>query len=125
MATDFFEQQDKARKQTGRLVVLFLIGVLSVVLAIYLAIQAIVQFVLYILDDGGWFPWIHLKMFGAVFAIVGAVIGVCWLYKYYELERGGGAAVATSLGGRLIPTDTQDPHERKVLNVVEEMAIAS
>ena len=38
---------------------------------------------------------------------------------------GGGEKVATMLGGEKINPMTQDPHERKVLNVVEEMAIAS
>ena len=33
--------------------------------------------------------------------------------------------VAESLGGRLVHSDTRDPTERKLLNVVEEMAIAS
>ena len=37
----------------------------------------------------------------------------------------GGSAVAESLGGRLVDSNTRDPHERKLLNVVEEMAIAS
>ena len=38
---------------------------------------------------------------------------------------GGGGAVAESMGGRLLDVSTPDPHERKLLNVVEEMAIAS
>ena len=39
--------------------------------------------------------------------------------------RGGGRAVAESLGGRQLHSDTTDLVERRVLNVVEEMAIAS
>ena len=38
---------------------------------------------------------------------------------------GGGSAVATLMGGRLVNPNTTDPNERKLLNVVEEMAIAS
>jgi Zn-dependent protease with chaperone function len=38
---------------------------------------------------------------------------------------GGGGAVAESLGGRLVATNTTDADERRLLNVVEEMAIAS
>ncbi len=37
----------------------------------------------------------------------------------------GGSAVAESLDGRLIASNTNDPDERKLLNVVEEMSIAS
>jgi len=46
-------------------------------------------------------------------------------FKVISLRAGGGAAVAESLGGvRLFPNST-DPVERRLLNVVEEMAIAS
>ena len=45
-------------------------------------------------------------------------------YKTMALSSGG-TAVAESLGGRLISQSTTDLHERKALNVVEEMAIAS
>ena len=37
----------------------------------------------------------------------------------------GGSAVAESLGGRLLEPGSADPHERKLLNIVEEMSIAS
>lgn len=39
--------------------------------------------------------------------------------------REGGRAVAESIGARRIPPNTDDPDERRVLNIVEEMAIAS
>jgi Zn-dependent protease with chaperone function len=45
-------------------------------------------------------------------------------YKTMELSSGG-SAVAESLGGRLVSSNTTDPDERKLLNVVEEMAIAA
>jgi Zn-dependent protease with chaperone function len=38
---------------------------------------------------------------------------------------GGGAAVAEMIGARAIAQDTRDPLERRLLNVVEEMAIAA
>jgi len=52
------------------------------------------------------------------------IVGGGSLYKIAQL-RGGGRAVAESLGGRLLNSETRDPAERKVLNVVEEMAVAS
>ncbi|MHC4995804.1 MAG: M48 family metallopeptidase, partial [Planctomycetota bacterium] len=45
-------------------------------------------------------------------------------YKLLQLAAGG-SVVARSLGGRRLSADTTDPDERRVLNVVEEMAIAS
>ncbi|MEC7585052.1 MAG: M48 family metallopeptidase, partial [Planctomycetota bacterium] len=52
------------------------------------------------------------------------VIGVAMLYKTARL-RSGGAAVAKMLGGREVSPSTKDPLERRLINVVEEMAIAS
>lgn len=63
-----------------------------------------------------------------VFLIIGAVVSLVILggstYKTAALA-GGGTVVAEMLGGRLIDQNTTDLHERKALNVVEEMAIAS
>ena len=45
-------------------------------------------------------------------------------FKTLQLASGG-SAVAELLGGRLIDSNTSDADERKLLNVVEEMSIAS
>ena len=60
----------------------------------------------------------------AVSLAVGGVVGAGSLYKTAQLA-GGGESVALMLGGRPLPKNASDPLERKVLNVVEEMAIAS
>ena len=38
MATDFFDRQDHARRQTRRLVVMFALAVVAIILAIYLVV---------------------------------------------------------------------------------------
>ena len=61
------------------------------------------------------------------FWISGGVLGIialASLYKYLAIQ-GGGRAIAESLGGHLIPSSTQEPKHRQLLNIVEEMAIAS
>ncbi len=52
------------------------------------------------------------------------LIGGGSLFKISQLANGG-SAVAEMLGGRPINANTAAPEERKLLNVVEEMAIAS
>ncbi|MEZ6164202.1 MAG: M48 family metalloprotease [Phycisphaerales bacterium] len=47
------------------------------------------------------------------------------IYRIKDLSDGGGSSVAQALGGMFIDSATRDPDERRVLNVVEEMAIAS
>ena len=67
------------------------------------------------------FDWETFWMVGLAVSVV-IVLGS--LYKTMILS-GGGRVVAESLGGKLIPTNTNDHNLRKTLNVVEEMAIAS
>ena len=107
------------------------------VVAITALVFGLVMVVLVVSNDGGgstlgsidgaartgsgvpWLPALGLSAIG-VFAVVGGGS----LYKTSQLA-GGGKVVAHSLGGRPIDADTTDPDERTVLNVVEEMAIAS
>src|SRR5690606_28960854 len=65
-----------------------------------------------------------LRLYAGVCAgIFVAAFGAAFI-KYMAL-RGGGRKVAESLGGRRVSPHTQDLNERRLLNVVEEMAIAS
>jgi Zn-dependent protease with chaperone function len=59
-----------------------------------------------------------------VVTVVGAVVGIATLVKLAQLSQGG-AKIAEMLGGRPIDPATRDPKERELLNIVEEMSIAS
>src|SRR5690606_1771698 len=77
---------------------------------------------------GSWFTQItellDWNLVGTVAALVIGVVVAGSLFKHFQL-RSGGKAVAESLNGRLIDPGTTDLEEREMLNVVEEMAIAS
>mgnify|MGYP001545047583 CR=1 FL=1 len=124
---DFFAQQDKARKNTKVLVVYFAIAVGCIIASVYLASLLIFYGVHakqqpnaplpeLVMWDPRLFLYVALGTLGVV--IVGS------LYKTAALAKGG-SAVAESLGGRLISPNTTHPQERKLRNVVEEMAIAA
>lgn len=113
---DFFGAQDAARRKTKILVALFCLAILLIVLSIYVLFSLI-------FNQGagiGWDP----EMFVVVALVTLAIIGGAASFKVMGL-RAGGPAVARSLGGREVPLDTSDPDERRLLNVVEEMSIAS
>ncbi|MBJ7344501.1 MAG: M48 family metallopeptidase, partial [Gemmataceae bacterium] len=125
----FFEHQEKARNSTFRLLVLFGLGVFALIFSI----DGILLLGLGYsesqngLGSANWgriletyFPALAL-----VAAFIGFVIGSASLYRLSQLSSGGGASVAESLGGRLLQPETRNPIERKILNIVEEMAIAS
>ena len=119
---DFFAYQDAARKRTSALVAFFVLAVALIIVSVYI----VCVLVILILNAKGetnialWQP--HLFLWVSVVTAAVVLIGTLW--KIFEL-RGGGPAIARMLGGRLIAPDTKDRNERKILNVVEEMAIAS
>lgn len=129
MSTSFFQQQDVARRKTGLLVFLFCAAIVAIVLAIYAVVATInVNFGVTqqgLQDAPGksvdfWDP----QLFGIVTLATVVVIALGSLYKMSELSAGG-EAVALMLGGRRINPMSRDFAERQLLNVVEEMALAS
>ena len=124
MATDFFDRQDDARRQTRRLVFYYALAVILIILAIYAAFTAILVGAHQGTERGVVPALLDPIRLAIVAAGTGSVILLGSLYKILTL-REGGAAVARMLGGRLVDQNTSDPAERRLLNVVEEMAIAS
>ncbi|MDA1278235.1 MAG: M48 family metallopeptidase, partial [Verrucomicrobia bacterium] len=124
---NFFEHQDKARKNTKVLVVYFVIAVACIIVSVYLASLAIFYGTHAKQQAGAPPPELVLwdpKLFLYVALGTLGVVAVGGLYKTAALAKGG-SAVAESLGGRLLNPNTTHPDERKLRNVIEEMAIAS
>jgi len=107
---DFFEAQDQARKKTKWLVLWFVLAVLAVVIAV----DVLVFFVAG--QDVGILIPVSILTAGVIFAASG--------FKSMQLSSGG-SVVAKDLGGRLVMPGTTDFDEKRLLNIVEEMAIAS
>jgi Zn-dependent protease with chaperone function len=118
---DFFGSQDKARRKTKWLVVLFFLAVALIVFSIY------GLFALIFLDVPETAPlsaYFEPMLFAWVTGVTVAIIGGASAFKTLSL-RAGGSAVAKSLGASEVSQSTKDPLERRLLNVVEEMSIAS
>jgi Zn-dependent protease with chaperone function len=119
---NFFERQDKARKGSRALIVVFVLAVACIVIAINLVLGA----AWLSLAAGHEGPKrIPLGLFVAITVATVAIILAVSLFKMAALRIGGGAAVARMVGARRVEPATRDPLERRLLNVVEEMAIAS
>jgi Zn-dependent protease with chaperone function len=127
---DFFEQQAKAQRKTKWLIVYFAMAVVAMTIAIYVAALLIFSGIKLHQDryESGqeqapfavWDP----QIFGTVSVVTLAIIGIGSLYRISALSAGG-SAVSEMMGARAVNPNTTDPDERKLLNVVEEMAIAS
>ncbi len=126
---NFFQAQDDARKKTLWLALLFSAAVISLILLTNLLVAAV-----YVWTSNYARPE-QLNMVSLLSALptetwllitvgVLGVVGVASLYKFLMI-RGGGRTVAESLGGRLLTYDASEGNNRRLLNIVEEMAIAS
>jgi Zn-dependent protease with chaperone function len=122
---DFFERQDKARRNTKLLVVYFALAVLSLIVAVDAAVA--LTFGAVSAHESLGEPWpnpVRLDLMAAATLGTLAIVSIGSISKTLQLARGGGA-VAELLDGRLIHSQTRDANERKLLNIVEEMSIAS
>jgi Zn-dependent protease with chaperone function len=145
---NFFEHQDKARRNTQSLIFLFSLAILAMIGSIYCAAVATLngnaargwadvtcRNVLVstapsygrpsygtkqVCETNWWNPKLLMWV---TLGTVGIVGSASW-YRINTL-RAGGAAIAQELGGRLLFTETATPEEQELLNVVTEMAIAA
>jgi Zn-dependent protease with chaperone function len=124
---DFFQSQETARRKTGLLIFYFVVAVVLIVLITYGVIAA--AFLGQSPAEGARGEAITKSLWDpGLFAVVTlgtlTLIGGGSLYRIASLA-GGGHTVAEMMGGHPVSPQTADPDERKILNVVEEMAIAS
>ena len=137
-STNFFARQRDARKSCRNQLILFAMAVFIIVIVTTMAIR----FAWYLYISTQAHTLINFEaaqryqqklstftFFDPAFFLFMAMLIVCFilaasLIKMNSLQKGGGA-VAEMLGGRAIIAATTDPSEKRLINVVEEMAIAS
>ncbi|HEX9432058.1 MAG TPA: M48 family metallopeptidase, partial [Burkholderiales bacterium] len=117
---NFFEHQSLARRNSRVMVVLFLLSVVAIVLAVNLVVGSV-----YLLGFAeGPQPVVPMHVYAAGAAVTVAIIAVVSIVNIIALADGG-AHVARLLGARAVAPASSDALERRFLNIVEEMAIAS
>lgn len=127
---NFFEAQERARKSSRLLVWWFVLAVIGVILVMYFLATAALYFGAGYTESSNLttqspaLSWWNLELFLVITGVVGSVIIIGSISKTSQLSAGG-KVVAQSLGGRPIEPSTRDHYERRLLNVVEEMSIAS
>jgi Zn-dependent protease with chaperone function len=118
---NFFTAQEQARRRTKWLVLWFVLATAGTVVSLYLITGLLIDWYAALRGDdiavGHELSWWTA-------AISSLVIPAGSAYKFMQLSQGGGV-VARDLGARRVHPLTQDFSERQLLNVVEEMAIAS
>lgn len=127
---DFYKNQDQAKRRTTQLVLMFGAAIICLIAAthFFLAIlmyafstDAAASGNFEIQSILGYFtPQQSLIITAGILIVIGLAILIRW-----SSLKHGGQSIAESLGGRRVNCDTNNIYERRLLNVVEEMAIAS
>lgn len=114
---DFFAQQLSARRYTSHLVLLLLVAVIAVTTVTDLLVTLGAALIF----DRHDLPWLfHQLLVGTL--LLAILIAARW--RQHQL-RGGGDSIAKMVKARQIMPDTINIDERRLLNVVDEMSIAS
>lgn len=121
---DFFEHQEAARRHTTRLVALFLLAVAAIVIAVNIVCALAFIGVSIETASGGLRIGAPASFYAAVTLATLALIAGGSLAQIRNLA-GGGVDLALAMGARPLAGASTEPAERRLLNVVEEMAIAS
>lgn len=122
---DFFARQDQARRNTGLLIVYFFVAVALIILAV----NAVVYFFIAYFAEAqvssvpveSRLPnsaWWYISLLTLMLIASGS------LFRFVALARGG-TSVAQMVNAREVDLSTGEVNERKYVNVVEEMSIAS
>jgi len=110
---DFFDKQARAQRRTKWLVVYFLLAVIGIIATLHVIFALILGL-----------PFSDYQLLGSVALGVCAAVALGSVVKTLELAKGG-RAVAAMLGGTAVDFHTTDPAQRRLINVVEEMSLAS
>lgn len=130
---DFFDKQDRARRRTKWLVVYFVLAVLGIILTLHVSFAFLMGYFGGDLQEFGlevhvrravWHYLTDWRFFGIISGGVVAAVILGSVVKMIELSQGG-KAVAAMLGGVPVDMNSHDPAEQRLINVVEEMSIAS
>ncbi len=126
---DFWQQQDRARRASWRLIVVFVLSLVAVVALVYPGIALFLVYQRIGVPEGWenasiwqlmWSPTLFAWVFGVITAVV---LGYTW--EWVRSMAGGGSSVCLSMDATHVAADATDPHERRFFNIVNEMAIAS
>lgn len=127
---DFFNEQDRARRNLRRLIVLFSLAVLLLILLVNALLTAFLwlgqDYNVYAGGSGlqGYLAKFNLKRFLSVGLAVVATVGLVSLVRWIQLSSGG-SHIAESMGGRRVLPQSGDFYEKRCLNIVEELSLAA
>ena len=125
---NFFEQQKRAKRNSTILIVLFLAAVfcITIIVSYILCILFLVlEHNFFSFDPVLIFKALPLKTVALSFALTIAAIFCASFFKIVSLSSNGGIKIAKMLYAREVPKTSIRNSENMLLNIVEEISIAS
>ncbi len=114
---DFFAHQERARQLSRWLILMYALAVLAVAVSVDLLVGAAFQIATH--------RPLGVAANLTVIALVSTAVLVVSAHRVAQLRENGASAVAQMVGAQRIRRDARHAAERRLVNVVEEMAIAS
>jgi Zn-dependent protease with chaperone function len=114
---NFFEHQHLARRNSRRLVLLFILALVALIVVTNVLLAIVWRMTV---GMGGLPAYFYAAN---TFVILLLVLGGAW-FETWNL-REGGDAVAQMVGGRLATGNPRGPLDKRLTNIVEEMALAA
>jgi Zn-dependent protease with chaperone function len=119
---NFFQHQANARLQTKKIVIYFILAIVFITLGINSIVYGLFAYN-YTLKFA-WSSFLSSKIWVPISIGVPTFILLVSIIKTLFLSKGG-VALAKMLNAMPIPPDTQDFKVKRLINIVEEMSIAS
>ncbi|MGE0757834.1 MAG: M48 family metalloprotease [Pirellulaceae bacterium] len=125
--------QAAAKEQTFRLCLLLAASVLATILLSALALAGVLvagtwaylEATVRIEMPAGYWPALFGQRLAESLVVVTVIVAGMGIYRTFQLADGGGRLVARLAGGTRVGEGTPDASHRRLLNVVEELAVAT
>ncbi len=135
---NFFEHQELARKHTRKLIVFFALSVILILITLILVVTTVMDVFIYksswilpavsgAASAGSYFDYLferHSKTILVTTIVTLVVIGGAMMLRLLRLAKGG-SEVAKMVGARRVSSSSSDYKEKRLVNIVEEIAIAA
>lgn len=121
---DFFAAQTRARTKTRQLIALLAAAVVCLIISSYVIIAGLRAAWLHYYDPGIGVTFWQPGLLAALTLLTGGLIGGASWWKWRRLS-GDGLVIVRELGARWVPPGSRDIIERRLINIVGEMAVAS
>ncbi len=110
---NFFEHQSRALRKSRTLIYLYILAIIAIIAVFHTVVSVSAQL-----------PWLNEWLLVET-VVITLIVGGASLFKIQQLKSMEGDGIAESLGGVRINSQTASFSEKRLLHIVEEIALAA